>query len=122
MENKNNRGRRLLILGNGFDLAHGLPTKYNDFLKFCNIVVSFVRDEPLSSEDMQMLSERISRLGGKIDCFKKIVREAFDKNDPILKEIKRLIQNNIWYKFFGKIVIVRGWGLTGLILKERLEM
>lgn len=25
----------ILIIGNGFDLAHGLPTKYDDFLDFC---------------------------------------------------------------------------------------
>lgn len=25
----------ILILGNGFDLAHKLDTKYNDFLKYC---------------------------------------------------------------------------------------
>lgn len=24
----------ILIIGNGFDLAHGLPTKYGDFLIF----------------------------------------------------------------------------------------
>ena len=24
----------LLIVGNGFDLYHGLPTRYTDFLKF----------------------------------------------------------------------------------------
>ena len=26
----------LLIVGNGFDLYHGLPTRYTDFLKFIN--------------------------------------------------------------------------------------
>ena len=31
-------GKTLLILGNGFDLAHGLPTRYSDFLEFCNIL------------------------------------------------------------------------------------
>jgi hypothetical protein len=25
----------LLIIGNGFDLAHGLPTRYTDFLRYC---------------------------------------------------------------------------------------
>lgn len=25
----------ILVIGNGFDLAHGLPTKYGDFLEFC---------------------------------------------------------------------------------------
>lgn len=28
-------GKTVLILGNGFDLAHDLPTRYSDFLKFC---------------------------------------------------------------------------------------
>ena len=28
----------VLILGNGFDLAHGLPTRYSDFLNFCNSI------------------------------------------------------------------------------------
>ena len=28
------RGKKVLILGNGFDLAHGLPTKYEHFLDF----------------------------------------------------------------------------------------
>lgn len=26
----------ILVLGNGFDIAHGLPTKYTDFLKYCH--------------------------------------------------------------------------------------
>ena len=32
------RGINILIVGNGFDLAHGLPTKYMDFLHFCRRV------------------------------------------------------------------------------------
>ena len=28
----------ILIIGNGFDLAHGLSTKYNDFLEFIKCV------------------------------------------------------------------------------------
>lgn len=31
---------KILILGNGFDLDHDLPTKYSDFLDFCNCVLS----------------------------------------------------------------------------------
>ena len=33
----------ILVIGNGFDLAHGLPTKYTDFLFFCNIVNSIIK-------------------------------------------------------------------------------
>ncbi len=28
-----------LVIGNGFDLTHGLPTRYREFLKFCYICV-----------------------------------------------------------------------------------
>ncbi|MDR2198254.1 MAG: bacteriophage abortive infection AbiH family protein [Deltaproteobacteria bacterium] len=28
----------IFILGNGFDLAHGLPTRYIDFLEYCKHV------------------------------------------------------------------------------------
>lgn len=26
----------ILVIGNGFDIAHGLPTRYTDFLKYCS--------------------------------------------------------------------------------------
>lgn len=35
---KRSKGEKImniLIIGNGFDLAHGLPTKYGNFLDFC---------------------------------------------------------------------------------------
>lgn len=41
---------KILIIGNGFDLAHGLPTKYTEFLEICSIVktakVSWIDDKP----------------------------------------------------------------------------
>lgn len=30
----------ILVIGNGFDLAHGLPTTYSDFLKFFEIIMN----------------------------------------------------------------------------------
>lgn len=38
----------LLIIGNGFDLAHGLPTRYTDFLKYCR---DYNDNEPVSLQD-----------------------------------------------------------------------
>ena len=29
----------ILVIGNGFDLAHGLPTKYTDFLEFVSVSI-----------------------------------------------------------------------------------
>lgn len=34
----------ILIIGNGFDLAHGLPTRYTDFLKYCR---DYNKDKPI---------------------------------------------------------------------------
>lgn len=34
-------GSKLLVTGNGFDLAHGLPTSYNDFLLFLRAITDF---------------------------------------------------------------------------------
>ena len=35
----------ILVIGNGFDLAHELPTKYTDFLDFCKIIRSIYTAE-----------------------------------------------------------------------------
>ena len=38
---------RLVIIGNGFDLAHGLPTRYKDFIEdyLCNSLTKFLTEE-----------------------------------------------------------------------------
>ena len=52
----------LLIIGNGFDLAHNLPTKYTDFLRYCkgyseNTPISEIQE--LSAEFISLLSYNI---------------------------------------------------------------
>ena len=44
----------ILVIGNGFDLAHGLPTKYTDFLGFVE------RFENLKKSSMIMSSGGLS--------------------------------------------------------------
>ena len=45
--------RRMLVVGNGFDLAHGLPTKYQDMLD----ALSHDTASWLSAEDRQRYSD-----------------------------------------------------------------
>ena len=33
----------ILVIGNGFDLAHGLPTSYKDFLEFTDNYMSYAK-------------------------------------------------------------------------------
>ena len=42
----------ILIIGNGFDLAHGLPTKYTDFLVFCKMILTFIEVIKIDNWDM----------------------------------------------------------------------
>jgi len=42
----------ILIIGNGFDLAHSLPTRYTDFLKYCR---DYCADKPVSGSEKMNL-------------------------------------------------------------------
>ncbi len=69
----------ILIIGNGFDLAHGLPTKYGDFLDFCerarriytypeDVSLNAYKNDNIDNWDMN-------------DDIKNVLLEAFDKRD-----------------------------------------
>ena len=51
----------ILIVGNGFDLAHGLPTKYADFLKFIDF---FYKHKAQESSGLELIA------GEDINCYK----------------------------------------------------
>ena len=65
----------ILVIGNGFDLAHGLPTTYQDFLKFTDSYISY----------------------------KTTITEE------LLQEVKNLVNNNGWIKYFKNYYDGRGW-------------
>ena len=48
---KENLINEILIIGNGFDLAHGLPTKYEHFLKF---MYSFIEYKTAKEEGKEL--------------------------------------------------------------------
>ena len=49
-------GKWLLILGNGFDLAHGLPTTYSDFLEFSKLFnLIFTGDYLINHENISYI-------------------------------------------------------------------
>lgn len=64
----------VLVIGNGFDIAHKLKTKYTDFLKFCSIAAS--------------------------------LKNSYDNNIPllILDSVVEIKNENIWIKYFKKIL------------------
>lgn len=76
----------ILIIGNGFDLAHDLPTKYENFLDFTN---TYLRIPCFDSKYTASFS----------DYFKKIKQE----NPFVYEEIGSLIKDNVWLKHFNSV-------------------
>ena len=93
MNNKDNKdSMNILIIGNGFDLAHNLPTKYEHFLKF---IITY---KDLNSESTISLTDD-SLTKSYIDYLKKLKQT----NQEIYDEIGKLIENNIWIEYFINI-------------------
>lgn len=101
----------ILLIGNGFDLAHGLPTKYLQFLEFCKRVFPIYentegRGVELYQQDFLYdwnFSEGIKK--ALIDAYesrKKIVknRSQIKTEYPRLDEMYLTIKNNFWIEYF----------------------
>lgn len=89
----------ILVIGNGFDLAHKLPTTYGDFLNF---VQNF----------QEYQKSNMSQNNTFYSYFQKLHEEKTD----IFNEINELISDNLWLKYFIRIFEERcGEGKTGWI-------
>jgi len=42
-DERKDEGKKVLMLGNGLDLAYGLPTKYSDFLNFVELYIKCMK-------------------------------------------------------------------------------
>lgn len=109
----------VLIIGNGFDLAHGLPTKYGDFLDFCEKA----RRIYTYREDASLIVYKRDNIDNweMNDGIKNVLLEAFDKRESkkifnddgtytlkvttsneFLNELYTHIDKNTWLEYFLK--------------------
>lgn len=111
----------ILIIGNGFDLAHGLPTKYADFLNFCNKTrIIYINPCDVTYEDYKRIELDTWVISEEI---KNILLEAYvnrkeRKNTPnygkyvtpnkFLNEINKLICDNTWFLYFLNNKVLHG--------------
>lgn len=73
----------ILVIGNGFDLAHGLPTKYSDFLYY-----------------VKALKNYKSSMQADQSGFFKYFQSLNDTKTKIFDELNDLIKDNIWLEYF----------------------
>lgn len=97
----------MLVIGNGFDLAHERPTRYSDFLQFLEYILS-AKDYP---DDRLQFEDSLN-----IECHtvKQYILDSFDtrKNpgtesawnkNPMIQEIYERLDKNVWYEYFKKL-------------------
>ena len=86
----------ILVIGNGFDLAHGLPTKYGDFLRFIKIFFKY-----------RNLEEKLRIPKNKREKYiKNLLKE--ETKHRLVCELGDLKYNG-WVKHFTNVQIKDGW-------------
>lgn len=112
-------GKTILILGNGFDLAHSLPTWYADFMDFCKRVESIWHDDLGKFNAINNFRNTHINSWNTDESIRVVIEEAFKNrheeqigndyivtnNNAELTEIHNMLEDNIWYNYFKKLLI-----------------
>lgn len=113
----------ILIVGNGFDLSHYLPTKYDHFMVAMDAIENW--DElkgDMGFDDLfGFLYEKESYFFGYTKAMYKTgeIKISIDQ----IKELKIKLKENIWYQYFGDHVReVKTWIDFELKIQEALRV
>lgn len=111
----------ILVIGNGFDLAHGLPTKYEHFLQFVELFKEFYEKDKTNKLDLTKLKDLHDK---KKETDKDIItlmlvnffNNKYDTGDPttedegkkeharkIIGELNSIFLDNVWIDYFRSI-------------------
>lgn len=104
---------KILLIGNGFDLFHNLPTRYSSFLDFSNVIANICKDETLmlSKVNEKLVSEiSVSYNLQKISetSMKEYVKYLKNENPTMKDKLYRFLEGNTWLKYFNKIKKLTG--------------
>lgn len=84
----------ILVIGNGFDLAHGLPTKYMDFLEFVKVTKQALSIGKLAGIDWGNTDTEVKKI---LISNKGKVQENLFLGKQMWED---LLNNNIWIEYF----------------------
>lgn len=87
----------IIVIGNGFDIAHNLPTKYTDFLEFVKVIRYILNTKNMNDIDWGKTNPQIKRIvTDNTDNTGNIRKNLFSKE----KVWKNLLDNNFWIEYF----------------------
>lgn len=84
--------KNILVIGNGFDIAHGLYTRYIDFYNFCNAIKK-VNDK--SIEIRLSINEELLK-NGFMKSIANIINNKNRINTDTLEKMINICKNNYW--------------------------
>lgn len=83
---------RLILLGNGFDLAHGLPTRYSDF------IFNFLKSNLLESQEIEKQNPLLLVIPSILNRFDKIQETThIDQLLNLIHYCPKKVPNNFFY-------------------------
>lgn len=95
----------ILVIGNGFDLAHRLPTTYKDFLEFASV---FREYDSVKGKFLLKFSD--SYRGGIEEILKEFGKNLDnERKEELVKELRNLVRYNKWLNYFWKINRYGNW-------------
>lgn len=95
--------RKVLILGNGFDLAHFLPTKYDHFMHAMRNVENYNKDVPMTFESLytDLINSENYFFENTIKLYK--TEEATLPLEEV-KELQDELNKNGWFQYFKSYI------------------
>ncbi|CAM3546598.1 hypothetical protein GCM10016272_09810 [Psychrobacter glaciei] len=94
---------KILILGNGFDLAHFLPTKYDHFMHAMRNVENYNKDDPMGFEDLY--TDLLSSENYFFDNTAKLYKtQDITLSLPEVNELRKKLKNNGWFQYFKSYI------------------
>lgn len=101
---------KMLIIGNGFDLYHGLPTRYTDFLFFAENWKIFYDLYDSAKEDDGTFEIPLSENGKLIELSLKTFAEHGGYTIKEIEYFNKSIPDNPWIEYFKKSNTMKdGW-------------
>ena len=97
----------ILVLGNGFYLAHGLPTTYKDFLDFADAFIKYRDERRTLGVEVPVEENEKKFIPYLIELFKRKSTDA--EAQKIISEIEECIEDNMWIAHFKTVKIAQGW-------------
>lgn len=92
----------ILVIGNGFDLAHELPTKYTDFLEFVKMI-KIIKEKDIFNDGFSISEAGCNVNNEKLHQSIQLIILNKANNKELKRDSKELldyIDNNFWIDYF----------------------